>query len=105
MDKSPEDKEYFFKDFSVNKLRKRQLKREMKKFLMSLQIPLYYSFGKVNFHDTLNAIIRRVYFLLHELEVENRNLIIQKKIEFGERLKDEELMKVGSKEFWHLTPK
>lgn len=52
----------------------------MKKFLMSLQIPLYYSFSKVNFHDTLNAIIRRVYFILHELEVENRKMIIEKKL-------------------------
>ena len=52
----------------------------MKKFLMSLQIPLYYGFSKVNFHDTLNAIIRRVYFILQELEVENRKLIIEKKV-------------------------
>ena len=52
----------------------------MKKFLMSLQIPLYYGFSKVNFHDTLNAIIRRVYFILQELEVENRKMIIEKKV-------------------------
>ena len=77
----------------------------MKKFLMSLQIPLYYGLSKVNFQDTLNAIIRRVYFILHELEVENRNMIIQKKIDFGEQLKDDELMKAGSKEFWLLSPK
>ena len=77
----------------------------MKKFIMSLQIPLYYSMSKVNFHDTLNAIIRRVYFILHELEVEQRRMIIETKTLAGENLKEDEKMKVGSPEFWNLNPK
>ena len=47
---------------------------------MSLQIPLYFGLSKVNFHDTLNAIIRRVYFILHDLNVSDRMMIIEKKV-------------------------
>ena len=93
---SEEEKEDFFKDFNKNKLRQRQLKREMRKFIMSLQIPLYYGLSKVNFHDTLNAIIRRVYFMLHEQEVADRDEVIKNKIQFGEKLKGLEKVKVGS---------
>ena len=69
---SEKERQTFFKDIEKKKLRKRQLRREMRRFIQELQIPLYFSFHYVQFHDTLNALIRRVYIRLHEKDVSDR---------------------------------
>ena len=51
------EEDTYFKDFERNKLQRRRLKREMNKLLRELKIPLYFSFSKIQFNDTLNAII------------------------------------------------
>ena len=56
-----EERQDFFKNWEQNSLKQRLLARYMRKFISSLQIPLYFGLKKIQFHDTLNGIIRAVY--------------------------------------------
>lgn len=51
----------------------------MNKLLRELKIPLYFSFSKIQFNDTLNAIIQKVYNLMHAKVVEERLAAIETK--------------------------
>jgi len=81
---SDHDRDGYFKDIKKNKRRQRGLKREMRRYIRLLQIPLYDGMRKVQFHDTLNGIIGTVYKLLHEKFVYDRRMRIETKIKIGE---------------------
>ena len=74
----------------------------MRRFIKELQIPLYFSFHSVQFHDTLNALIRRVYIRTHEKQVNERREAIETKKKIKERLKGLDAIEKSSKEFWKL---
>ena len=97
-----EDREGYFKDIAKNKRRQRGMRREMRRFIRLLYIPLYDNMQKVQFHDTLNGIIDSVYKRLHEKFVFDRNQRIETKLEVGEPLNAMESMKVGDMAFWDL---
>ena len=61
------------------------MRREMRRFVKDLAIPLYFKFKYVQFHDTLNGLIRAVYIRLHEKLVAERHAKIKTKIEIGEK--------------------
>ena len=92
----------YFKEFEKNMMHQRRLKREMNKLLIDLKIPLYYSFSKIQFNDTLNAIIQKVYKLMHEKVVDERDKMIERKLLQNEKLKGFESIEKGSKAFWSL---
>ena len=48
------------------------MRREMRRFVRDLAVPLYFRFKYVQFHDTLNGLIRAVYIRLHEKMVAER---------------------------------
>lgn len=60
-----DDKCGYFKNFTRNKRRKRYLRRQMRNFISKLEIPLYFNLRQVQFHDTLNGIIRSTFYLTH----------------------------------------
>ena len=100
------DEEYednFFKDWHKNSSKHLYLKREMTRFISSLQIPLYFGLQKIQFNDTLNSIIRVVYQLLHEQTFSMRKEAIETKQRVGEQLGKLEKIKQGTKEFWLLS--
>ena len=74
----------------------------MRSFIKELQIPLYFSFHSVQFHDTLNALIRRVYIRLHEKDVADRRDAIETKKLIKEKLKGLDAIEKSSKAFWEL---
>ena len=54
---SVEEQQDFFLNWEQNSGRQRYLEREMRKFISSIQVPLYHNLKKIQFHDTLNGII------------------------------------------------
>lgn len=98
-----EERQDFFKNWEQNSLKQRLLARYMRKFISSLQIPLYFGLTKIQFHDTLNGIIRTVYQLLHEKKVLDRENAIATKKRVGEELKKLEKIEPGSHAFWLLS--
>ena len=74
----------------------------MNKLLRDLKIPLYFSFRKIQFNDTLNAIIQKVFFLMHERVVDKYATMIERKKTYNEKMTDFEALEKGSKLFWNL---
>lgn len=77
----------------------------MRRFIAALQIPLYSGLQKVQYHDTLNGIIRAVYLLMHSKKVEQRVQAIETKKRVGEQLNKLETVSLGSQDFWLLSLK
>ena len=57
-----EDRQGYFKNFHKNKRRKRYLRKEMRQFIIKLEIPLYFNLKMIQYHDTLNGIIRSTFY-------------------------------------------
>ena len=81
------------------------MRREMRRFVRDLAVPLYFRFKYVQFHDTLNGLIRAVYIRLHEKMVAERKENIQRKTNLGEFDTLRKLDKVSKDdpEFWNLS--
>lgn len=99
-----DEKNGYFKEIEKNKRRQRGLNREMSFYIKDLQIPLHDGLKKIQFHDTLVAIVRSVYVHLHKKMVTKRLEAIETKKEIGEQLKGNEGIAIGSIEFWSMTP-
>lgn len=100
---SEEEGQEFFKNWEKNFKYQRYLRRQMDKFIISLQIPLYFDLQKIQFHDTFNGIIRVAYQLIHESNVDMRELAIETKKRVGEELGKLEKIQPGSHDFWQLS--
>ena len=100
---SEEERLDFFKNWEQNSGRQRYLERFMRKFISTLQIPLYFKLKKIQFHDTLNGIIRVVYSNMHEKKVMQREKTIATKKTVGEELRKLEKVEQGSPDFWLLS--
>ena len=98
------DREGYFKEIEKNKLQQRVLARYMRSVIKRLAIPLYDGFKNIQFHDTLNGIIRFVYEYLHEKYVNDRIKTIETKIRVGTELHAFERINVGDTRFWLLKP-
>ena len=81
---SDDERNGFFKDIDKDTIKKRQMRREMRRFVRDLAVPLYFRFKYVQFHDTLNGIARVVYVRLHEKMVMERKEHIREKTRIGE---------------------
>ena len=99
-----EEQKEFFKDFEKNQRRQSFLSREMRRFISQLSIPLYYGFKQVQYHDTLNGIVRQIYTFMHKKVVLDRKERIQTKLQIGEKLKADEAMQKYSEEFFMMHP-
>lgn len=100
----------YFKDIDKNKMLRRGLKREMRRYIRLLQVPLYdgiayKSTKRIQFHDTLNGIIYSVYKLMHKKAVKMRDERIETKIKVGEKLVGWESVEKGSEQFWEMVPR
>ena len=80
----------FFKNFEKDKRKKNILKRSMRTFIASLAVPLYDGLTKIDYYDTMNAIIRKSYLKIHRKLVKERETRIMTKKSIGETLTEAE---------------